>query len=240
MKIVFSILIALSACASAATNDLPEAGEILRSVLGGLPSAPLGVSGSITVRKRHGVVERELRFDMLLRWGSVPSTAVYTIRDAFGAEIEQLTVTRTPGEPASYEYAAGSPPVHAEMPDLGAPVQGTDFSWLDLSLCFLWWTDGTVAGREVVRGRPCFMVDVRPPQDEKSPYSLARLWIDEEIRMMLRAEAYARSGAPARSLWIKSVKKINDAWMIKDMEIESYPLVHRTRLSVLEADREQL
>lgn len=240
MKAAFAILLALSAWASAATNEAPAAGELLGSVLARLPSAPLGVSGAITVRKRHGVVERELRFDMLLRWGAAPSTAVYTIRDAFGAEIEQLTVIRIPGRPATYEYAAGNPLSPAETPDLGAAVQGTDFSWLDLSLCFLWWTEAKLAGREIVRGRPCFVVEVRPPPEEKSPYSMARLWIDEEIRMMLQAEAYDGKGAPARRLWVKSVKKINDAWMIKDVDVESYPLVHRTKLTIQEADQERL
>jgi hypothetical protein len=238
LKTVFAIAIAAALLlpVQAQTIEPATAAELLRSVLDRLPAKPLKVSGEISIRKRHGIVERELLFNMALNWGAAPATALYVIRDAFGSELEQMTVIRTPGSPPEYEYAAGNPPVRADLPSLGAPVQGTDFSWLDLSLSFLWWTSGRILGHEVVRGRQCYVVEVRPSPGDDCAYSSVRLWVDKEIRMMLQAEAYGKGGEPARKLWVRSVKRINDRWMIKDMDVESYPLAHRTKLTILEAD----
>jgi hypothetical protein len=59
-----------------------------------------------------------------------------------------------------------------------------------------------------------------------------RLWIEEKIRVLLQAEGYDAQGEAVRRLWVQSCKKINDRWMIKDMEIQQYPEIHRTRLTV--------
>ena len=53
-------------------------------------------------------------------------------------------------------------------------------------------------------------------------------------RMLLQAEGYSEDGNLVRRLWVKGFKKINERWMIKDMEIQSYPYRHRTRLRVRE------
>ena len=48
--------------------------------------------------------------------------------------------------------------------DLVAPIEGTDISWMDLSLSFLWWPDAVLSGREDVKGRDCLVVDTFEPQ----------------------------------------------------------------------------
>ena len=67
-----------------------------------------------------------------------------------------------------------------------------------------------------------------------TPYARVRLWIDEELRMLLQAEGLDAEGDVVRKLWIKSFKKVDDRWMIKDMEVQRYPIRHRTRLSIKE------
>jgi hypothetical protein len=107
---------------------------------------------------------------------------------------------------------------------------------LDLSLSFLWWRGGLVVGVEQVRGRPAIVVDVAPPVDQApDPYARVRLWIDEQARILLQAEGYGADGKAVRTLWVKSFKKIDDRWMVKDLEIQQYPAVHRTKLRVNDA-----
>jgi len=228
-----------SADESADGQSDPSAGSLLQEVVARLPREPLTIAGDLKVRERKGLVVQELSFGMRLDWGSVPSTARYTIRDHFGTELEQLTVIRD-GASLRVEYAAGSPPAAAAAPDLYASIQGTDLSWIDLTLSFLWWPDGLIVGQEQVKGRPCYVVEVRAPDAaaaERSAqtarrYAGARLWIDQDLRMLLQAEGYDADGVAVRRLWVKSFKKIDDRWMIKDMEIQSYPAAHRTKLRV--------
>jgi hypothetical protein len=125
------------------------------------------------------------------------------------------------------------------MPLLFSRIQESDITWADLTLSFLWWRTASMAGEETVRGYSCYIVDVVPPESVSTtntntgmPYASVRLWIEKKNRVMLQAEGRAKDGTPVRTMWVKSVKKINERWMIKDMEIQGYPDVHRTRLHI--------
>jgi len=215
----------------------PSAAELLRRAVANLPRDPLLVEGHLIVRKWRGTVVSRLGFEMHLRWGDRPPTARYTVRDAFGAHLAELTVTRRPGQGPCFQYRAGNPPAAADLPDLYAPIGGSDVCWHDLALSFLWWEGGTVVRTDTVRGRRCYVLKVPAPACPDAPgsrYSHVLLWVDFKVHMLLQAEAYDRAGRLQRRLWVKSLKKVGDRWMIKDMEIEGSPRVHRTRLRVRE------
>jgi hypothetical protein len=233
--------VVLFAVATAArSSDAPPAQELLDDVVARLPREALTVSGELIVRRRKGVELRRLGFEMYLNWGVRPSIARYTIRDAFGGDLERLTVERDARGLPTFRYAAGSPLAPAETPPLFDTVQQSDISWMDLALSFLWWPDGELVGRDEVKGRRCFVVRVPAPASVRggvagasaSSYDAVRLWIDEEMRMLLQAEGLDTDGSAVRRLWVRSFKKIDDRWMIKDMEVESYPVASRTKLHV--------
>ncbi len=194
--------------------------------------------GSLTTRKTKGVVVSNLNFDLLADWGNRPARVRYTLRDAFGSTLEQLTMTRDSSNKAGFAYARGCPLKPAPCPSLFDAIQGTDVSWVDLTLAFLWWPGGKLAGEEKIRGHLCDIVELPAPADrtdgadEGSPYSRVRLWIDRKHCMLLQAEGYDRGGQALRRLWAKGFKKINGRWMIKEMEIQSYPVRHRTKLRI--------
>ena len=210
--------------------------SLLDDVVIQLPQDQIKISGTLCVRQRKGVVVRELRFEMDCNWGAQPSTVKYTIMDAFGAELEQMTVKRPEGGQAEYLYLTGAPPVSAAVPDLTKAIQESDISWLDLTLSFLWWKGGEIKGSEEVKGRDCYIVEIPAPAPSSQSFAKAKLWIDKKLHMLLQAENLNVDGKLTRKLWIKSFKKINDRWIIKDMEIEGYPSTHRTKLRIQEVD----
>ncbi len=203
-----------------------------------LPQAPLLIEGDLIVRRPRGVVVNTLRFEMHLAWGQEPAEALYIIRDAFGVELERLTLKRHADGVLETDYAAGDPARPAPAPSLQQRIQNTDFSWADLTLAFLWWPEARLVGTDRLRGRTCHLVDAYAPDARDgastgtAPYARVRAWVDQEMYMLLQAEAQDAQGHPLRTLWVRSFRKTNDRWMIKDLEIQSYPLVHRTRLHV--------
>jgi len=233
---VVLFLIAVSALSAPA----PPAQQLLDDVVARLPREALTVSGELIVRRRKGVEVRRLGFEMYLNWGVQPSIARYTIRDAFGEDVERLTVERDARGLPTFRYAAGPPLAPAATPPLFDTIQQSDISWMDLALSFLWWPGGELVGREEVRGRQCFVVEVPAPASARGasegasavPYDAVRLWIDEDMRMLLQAEGLDAEGSVVRRLWVRSFKKSDDRWMIKDMEVESYPVARRTKLHV--------
>ena len=59
-----------------------------------------------------------------------------------------------------------------------------------------------------------------------------RVWIDESLFMLIQMEEYDSHHRRKRRLSVKKIKKISDIWMVKDMEVRSYPSKHRTLLCI--------
>lgn len=215
-------------------QPVTDADALLNDVVRRLPTVPLSIEGNLHVRRPRGVSVQDLGFTMELNWGGVSATAVYTIATPDGQMLERLTLSRSSDAPPVAMYTVGEAGTPRRLSDLSAPIRQTDLTWMDLTLAFLWWRGGALQGKETVRGRPAFVVDVPAPGDgpASSGYATVRLWIDERARMLLQAEGYDEEGTLVRGLWVKSFKKIDERWMIKDLEVQAYPVMHRTRVRV--------
>jgi hypothetical protein len=212
--------------------DLPEADVLLNEVIARMPREPVSVAGTLQTAPAGTNGTRTLNVELYLHYGTNPAVARYTIRDAFGAALEEMTLTREHGKSLAFAYRRGSPLEPTEVPPLTQPIQGTDIAWLDLSLSFLWWRGGKTVGHDMVRGQACYVVDIPAPSDGSMAYGRVRTWIDEKFRFMLQAEAYDTEDRLVRRLSVKSFKKINDRWILKDMDVTTYPARTKTTLRI--------
>lgn len=229
LKSILRIITVLSVLTGA--RPVP-ARSLLAPVIAALPDIPLVVRGEVQQRDARGRIATTYPVEMVLDWKAEIPTARYTIRDAFGAPLQHLAIT-WPGDAAPvYQYFEGSPLRSAPLPPLHTAIQGTDITWIDLSLSFLWWPGGIEQGEASVRGRDCTIVDVPAPQDQDRDVNGMRLWIDNHAGMVLRAESYRADGSLIRRMDIKSFKKINGRWVIKDLDFEGFPAKSRTSLRV--------
>lgn len=226
---VFMFAIALAVATGQPT--MPEARTLLNDVILALPDIPLRVTGELSARSRGNAPDIRKGVEMLLDWQADPPTARYTLRDAFGGPLSHLAITWTQPRTPDYRYFEGYPLRAAPLPDLVAPIPGTDISWMDLSLSFLWWPNAQTVGREDVRGQSCWVVDI-PAPDAFAGCAGVRLWISPRINIMLKAEAYDPNNKPMRRFEVKSFKRINNRWVIKDIELTSLPARTRTVLRV--------
>jgi hypothetical protein len=211
---------------------LPSANDVLDQVVARLPAEPLQINGELRADPRDGKTGRRCQVQLFLQYGANPPQARYTLMDSFGEDLEQLTVIRQEGKPVSLHYAKGYPLADAVLVDPRQPLQGTDVTWADLSLSFLWWRPGKLTGVEKVLERECLVIEVPSPAAEKSPYASARLWIDKQYLMLMRAEGLDPAGKPLRRIAVKSIKKIDDEWMVKDLDVTSLPSNLRTSLRI--------
>ena len=193
------------------------------------PKAPLNREDTMDLARERRP-SHLLNVEVFLHLGAQPPEASYTIRDAFGALLERLTVVRETGKDARYVYAKGDPLSEHMLQDLFTPIQTSDVQWSDLALTFLWWKNSNLMDDDKIKGFECFVIEVHPPRKERQ--KTIRLWIAKEHLVLLRAEEYDTSGKRLRRLSIKSFKKINDQWMIKDLEVQTFPSRYRTILHV--------
>jgi len=229
---IVAVCLLMGMTAVAADTDTRDGDAILRGVWLRFPHETVTLTGTLSVRTRRGTVEKMVPFELLMDGAGNPAQAVYTIRDTDGRITERMTVVRRGEEPPVYQFSRGDPPRDEPVPDLNLAVDGSDITWMDLTLSFLWWRGSEVLGKADIKGRPCHWLSVKTPDSLSGQYSRVELWIDHETGMLLQAEAFDAGGDRVRRLWIKSFRKIRDRWMIKDMEIESYPRLRRTRLRI--------
>ena len=109
-------------------------------------------------------------------------------------------------------------------------ILGTDVTWSDITLDYLWWDDFSFdAEREAesVHGQKCAVIVMK--KGERS----VRVWVDRKTGALMQAEELA-ADRPVRRLWGTRIKKFGDRWMANVMEVETLGSGHRTKITVEE------
>jgi len=232
--------------AFSATGDRPDseeavveenltAAETLNACTRLIPTEPLLLQGTMTVRKLRGIVLMQQPFKLLMAWGAQPPSAEVLLLDRQGTGlVERAMLTRPEGKPAQIQLFEGPEQKPVPEPSYAGRIRGTDMTWMDLTLDFLWWKDVRFDDRprgESHNGRDCDILVAVPP----SPIpgcSAVRIWVDRQLRCLMQVEQLGPQGDAVRRMWVQRVKKMDDRWMIRDMEIETLNSGHRTKLFV--------
>jgi len=209
------------------SSSLPPATEILAQVRESLPREALLIKGQILSGGRLGKLERVCYIEMSLDFGADPAIVHYKISDTFGTPLEQMTISMSEGGETEYEYETGNPFKSAPAPQPTGVIRDTDVTWNDLSLLFLWRSDGRTAREENLRGRDCYILEF--PRNEGGIQSV---WIDMQMLVLIQMEELDCGGRLQRRMIVKNIKKISDQWMIKNLEIRAYPSLHHTLIRV--------
>ena len=224
----------VGAPSAAAPVAFTRAADVLEQVRANLPKEAIQIRGEVLCGARRGKLDRAFYLDARLQLGQAPATARYTLRDGFGAPAEQLTMVRQPNGVWLRDYAKGRPLQGAPEPAGDSLIGGSDVTWNDLSLAFLWWTDGVITGREPLLERECLVLEFMPPQAPR----LTRIWIDEALLVLIKVEEYDAQRVLQRRIAVRTFKKIGDTWLIKDMDIRRWPGEHRTLIRLNEVSAE--
>ena len=110
------------------------------------------------------------------------------------------------------------------------PILGTDVTWSDLTLDYLWWDDFSFDAEregETVHGQVCAVVVM------KKGGRRVRVWVDRKTGALMQAEEFD-GDRPLRRLWGTRIRKFGDRWMANVMEVETVGSGHRTKITVEE------
>ena len=108
------------------------------------------------------------------------------------------------------------------------PILGTDVTWSDLALEYLWWDDFSFDAEregESVHGQVCAVVVMKKGERR------VRVWVDRKTGALMQAEELS-GDRPLRRLWGTRIKKFGDRWMANVMEVETVGSGHRTKITV--------
>ena len=139
-------------------------------------------------------------------------------------------LTRADGQTSLVvDGGALAPPAANETASSGS-LLGTDVTWSDLTLDYLWWEEfafDATRESETVHGQLCSVVLIRKGD------RLVRVWVDRKTGAMMQAEEL-KAGKPVRRLWGTRIKKFGDRWATNVMEVETLGSGHRTKITVEE------
>ena len=219
-------------------ENLPDAPataqELLDECRAKMPRNPVKLAGWVRYRRPGGIVDKECNFAALLRWGDEVPSVHYEFTDGAGKLLSQVTF-RHATTPTEVVYEIGPEREPAEPPAWNESILGMDVTWLDISLDFLHWENATITGEATVRGRLCDLVEIYPPNPLPG-CAKVRLWVDREIKMFLQAQQVDENKLIRRQMWVRSVKKMGETWMVQDIEVQTRNGGHRTRVHVLSCE----
>ena len=114
-------------------------------------------------------------------------------------------------------------------------ILGTDVTWSDLTLDYLWWDDVSFDAEregETVHGQVCTVIVMKKGERQ------VRVWVDRKTGALMLAEEM-KDGKAVRRLWGTRIKKFGDRWMANVMEVETIGSGHRTKITVEELKVEE-
>lgn len=225
-----------------------SAPDVLAKCRGMLPSGEINLQGALILRNRKGIVQDEYDYELdMLR----PTKE----EEKRGKDETELRVRLYKRNDKTKELASvnilrrgnAQPTIgltkDGKKQEIGSPlerVMGTDVTWLDLTFDFLWWTDARYEKEregETVHGQVCVVICVYPPTPIAG-LEAVRLWVDKKSGCLMQAEQLGEGMKPLRRLWgsrvkkFKDSKKFKDRWMVSVLEVETFGLRQRTKITV--------
>lgn len=210
--------------------EAPKDGQaLLNACVERMPLEPLEMVGRITMRRRYGIEIKEFDFCVTTSLGADEPFSLYEIKDTSGKLLESVSIKRNKDGEHTILRTLGEERQKADPPNLTDSIQGSDVTWLDVSMDFVWWGEPELCGTEKIKGRLCDILRVKPLKGMQDCASV-KLWVDRGQNMVLQAMQESANGTPLRKMWVRAVQKIDNQWVLRDIEVETTGASHRTKI----------
>jgi outer membrane lipoprotein-sorting protein len=100
-------------------------------------------------------------------------------------------------------------------------IRGTDVTYEDLALKFLYWPNPQLLGVETITTGNCWKLELRPGPNQ-SQYGRVVVWVHQNSGALMRLEGYNGKGQLSKRFSVVSAQKIQDRWYLKQMRIETF------------------
>ena len=102
----------------------------------------------------------------------------------------------------------------------GANIEGTDFTYEDISLRFLYWVKPEIIAEEKVKTQDCYVIRIFNPTAHGN-YKFAHLWIHKNAFAVMKMEGYNANDQHIKSLEASDLMNVDDKIMMKKMKVQT-------------------
>lgn len=227
----FLVLLLAAGGAPARAADA-EALALMEHVRLSMPHVPLDMEAQIRVLNPNGKPTSTLKAHVVWTPRREGGRDVeYELLGPEGKVAERMEVALS-DLGSAFSYQAGQPLAPAPLPDLFAPVGGSDINWMELSFSFFFWPGPRIVGEERVAGRwDCKIVEIPCPADLGGGWSHIRLWVVPAYSAVIRGEAW-KDGRAIKRFDVDSIRRLRKVYMIGDMTVRDLDRGTRSLLKV--------
>ena len=119
-----------------------------------------------------------------------------------------------------FDVVEGGKTVRFPEAKLGKAIGGTDLSYEDLAMRFLYWPNGIVDGIQEIKGQECWVVRmVNPTQTGR--YAQVRVWVHKKSQALMQVVGYNADGRPLKRFTVTDVMKVGDAYTLRRMRVDT-------------------
>lgn len=100
-------------------------------------------------------------------------------------------------------------------------IRGTDLTYEDLAMRFLYWPNPKVIDHVKIKLRPAWKLQINNP-DQRGPYASVMVWIDKASGGLIKMEGYDRAGKMNKDFEVSHGKKMGDVWIADMIRVRSF------------------
>lgn len=220
------------------TNAAPTtltAEMLMLDCINRFPPEELQLIGRLTMRRRYGIEMAEYDFKANVCWGTAEPYATYKFYSLKGELADHVTIKRNAtGEITLFRNIKTESGATILPPKATDRILGSDVTWIDATMDFLWWKNPEIIGSGDIKGRDCDIIKLSSPEPTDD-CTFGKVWLDKAQRVLMQATQNDKDGKETRRMWVRAVQKLevakdDERWVIKDLEVETTGSGHRTRL----------
>jgi hypothetical protein len=229
MKPIALVFFALSVMQTAAA-DYPPAATVLQSIRRAQATQKIDLKGSLETQPADALKRpTEASFRMI----ADGSTLRYVFSDP-----EPVTLHIKLGETDSELMQTGGTDAGKFTPaNFAKKILGTDLSYEDLALKFIYWSRGTVEGEEHMKTMDVWRIRLQAPPGGRSEYRQVVLWVGKQNGALVRADGFDAAGKLTKRFEVVSAQVVKGMWVLQRLRIETFDpatgkIVSRTRMMI--------
>lgn len=104
---------------------------------------------------------------------------------------------------------------------LAENINGTDVSFEDISMRFLYWKDSEIVGESKVNGRRCIKLRLKNPSQTAGDYRIVDVWVDKKYGAMMKLVGYNEKGQPLKQFLVTDVMRLGKGYTLRKMRVDT-------------------
>ena len=111
-------------------------------------------------------------------------------------------------------------------------IAGTDLTYEDLALRFLYWPNPKYEGTENIGTQETYKLRLNKPADAAGNYFSVYVWAHTKFGAFMRIDGHAKSGEKLKEFLVEDVMKVSDdVWTLRKMQVSSFKNGRRTSIT---------